>query len=174
MADLPEAQQTSSLAQWFDDDDGPTHLQEIEAPSVMATPASVVAYGLNSTVMVLHMADGFLAFSGLDDELITEDRFTLDCLACLVWQLPRLVMACSDSDEPDEELAFRTAEGITVERINPGMVALGTVTDDSVKLHLPPAIAWQLVAELTALMVRRMVETAGMVDQLEAALEQSA
>jgi Ser/Thr protein kinase RdoA (MazF antagonist) len=36
------------------------------------------------------------------------------------------------------------------------------------------AQAWQLVAELTALMVRRMVHTAGMVDQLEAALEQSA
>jgi hypothetical protein len=46
--------QTSSLAEWFDDDDGPTQLEEISAPAVMATPATVLAYGLNNTVMVLH------------------------------------------------------------------------------------------------------------------------
>ena len=168
---MTETMQTSSLAQWFDTDDGPTQLEEIEAPAVMATPASVVAYGLNSTVMVLHMAEGFLAFSGLADELVTEDRFTLDCLTCLVWQLPRLVMACSGSDEPEEVLAFQTEEGIAVERIAPGVVALGFANDARVKVHLPPAIAWQLVAEITALMVRQIVATAGMVDQLEAALE---
>jgi len=165
--------QTSSLAQWFDTDDGPTQLQEIEAPAVMATPASVVAHGLNSTVMVVHMGEGFVAFAGTDDELVTEDRFTLDCLACLVWQLPRLVMACSDPQEHDEELAFQSEEGITCERIAPGVLALGTITDGSVKIHLPPGIAWQLVAELTALMVRRIVHTANTMDQLEAALEQS-
>jgi hypothetical protein len=39
--------QTSSLAAWFDTDEGPTVLEEIEAPAVMAAPASVVAHGLN-------------------------------------------------------------------------------------------------------------------------------
>jgi len=165
--------QTSSLAQWFDTDDGPTQLEEIEAPVVMATPASVVAHGLNTTVLVVHMAEEFLALAGTDDELVTEDRFTLDCLACLVWQLPRLVMACSDPHEPEVELAYQTDEGIAVEQIVPGVLALGFANDDSVKIHLPPGIAWQLVAELTALMIRRMVETANTVDQLEAALEQS-
>jgi hypothetical protein len=77
--------QTSSLAQWLVTDEAPTQLQEIEAPAVLATPASVVAHGLNQVVMVLHMAEGFLAFAGTDVELVTEDRFTLDCLACLVW-----------------------------------------------------------------------------------------
>jgi hypothetical protein len=170
---MTETMQTSSLAQWFDTDDGPTQLEEIEAPVVLATPASVVAHGLNQVVMVLHMAEGFLAFAGTDDELITEDRFTLDCLTCLVWQLPRLVMACCDTDEPEEVLAFQTEEGIAVERIAPGVVALGFANDASVRVHLPPAIAWSMIAELTALMVRQIVATAGMVDQLEAALEQS-
>ena len=170
---MTETMQTSSLAQWFDTDDGPTQLEEIEAPVVLATPASVVAHGLNQVVMVLHMGDGFLAFAGTDGELITQDRFTLDCLTCLVWQLPRLVMACSGPDEPEEELAFQTEEGISVGRIAPGVVALGFANDDSVKIHLPPGIAWQLVAEITALMVRQIVATAGLVDQLEAALEQS-
>jgi len=165
--------QTTSLAQWFDTDDGPTQLEEIEAPVVLATPASVVAHGLNQVVMVLNMAEGFLAFAGTDDELITQDRFSLDCLTCLVWQLPRLVMACSGSDEPEEVLAFQTEEGIAVERIAPGVVALGFANDASVRVHLPPAIAWQLVAEITAVMVRQIVATAGMIDQLEAALEQS-
>ncbi len=165
--------QTTSLAQWFDTDDGPTQLEEIEAPVVLATPASVVAHGLNQVVMVLNMAEGFLAFAGTDDELITQDRFSLDCPTCLVWQLPRLVMACSGSDEPEEVLAFQTEEGIAVERIAPGVVALGFANDASVRVHLPPAIAWSMIAELTALMVRQIVATAGMVDQLEAALEQS-
>jgi hypothetical protein len=53
-------------------------------------------------------------------------------------------------------------------------VALGFANDASVRVHLPLAIAWQLVAEISALMVRQIVATAGMVDQLEAALEQSA
>jgi hypothetical protein len=165
--------QTSSLAEWFDTDEGATGLDEIDAPVVLATPASVVAHGLNNTVMVVHMDEGFLAFAGTDDELVTEDRFTLDCLACLVWQLPRLVMACSDTQEHEEELAFQSEEGITCERIAPGVLALGTIADDSVKIHLPPGIAWQLVAELTALMVRRIAHTANTMDQLEAALEQS-
>ena len=165
--------QTSSLAEWFDTDDGPTQLEEIEAPIVLATPASVVAHGLNNTVMVLQMDEGFLAFAGTDAELTTQDRFTLDCLACLVWQLPQLVMACSDTQEPEEELAFQTEEGITVERIAPGVVALGFASDDSVKIHLPPGIAWQLVAEITSLLVRRIAHTAGTMDQLEAALKQS-
>jgi hypothetical protein len=82
-------------------------------------------------------------------------------------------MACSDPHEPDEELAFQTEEGIAVERIAPGVVALGFANDASVRVHLPPAIAWSMIAELTALMVRQIVATAGMVDQLEAALEQS-
>jgi hypothetical protein len=107
------------------------------------------------------------------DEVITQDRFTIDELACLVWQLPQLVMACSDTQEHQEELAFQTEEGISVERIAPGVLALGFATDDSVKAHFPPGIAWQLVAELAALMVRRMVHTAGTVDQLEATLRQS-
>jgi len=166
--------QTSSLAEWFDDDDGPTQLEEIEGPIVLATPASVVAHGLNDTVLVIQMDEGFLAIAGTDDELVTEDRFTLDCLGCLVWQLPQLVMACSsDTQEPEAELAFQTEEGISVERIAPGVLALGFTNDASVKIHLPPGIAWQLVAELTALMIRRMVETANTVDQLEATLRQS-
>jgi len=86
---------------------------------------------------------------------------------------PRPVMACSDTQEHEVVLAFQTEEGITCERIEPGVLALGTITDRSVKVHLPPGIAWQLVAELTALMVRRMVHTAGMIDQLETALDQS-
>ena len=165
--------QTSSLAEWFDDDDGPTQLEAIEAPAVLATPASVVAHGTNQTVLVLHMAEGFLAIAGTDDEVITQDRFTLDCLACLVWQLPRLVMAYSDHQEHADELAFQTEEGITCEQIEPGVLALGFANDGSVKIHLPLAIAWQLVAELTALMVRRIAHTANTMDQLEAALEQS-
>jgi hypothetical protein len=119
------------------------------------------------------MAEGFLAFSGLADELVTQDRFILDCLACLVWQLPRLVMACCGTQEHADELAFQAEEGITCERIKPGVLALGTISDGSVKVHIPPGIAWQLVAELAALMVRRMVHTAGTVDQLEATLRQS-
>jgi len=165
--------QTSSLAEWFDTDEGATGLEEIDAPVVLATPATVVAHGLNNTVLVVQMDEGFLAFAGTDDELVTEDRFTLDCLACLVWQLPRLVMACSDTQEHEEELDYQTEEGITCERIAPGLLALGTITDRSVKVHLPPGIAWQLVAELTALMVRRMVHTANAMDQLEASLEAS-
>jgi len=82
-------------------------------------------------------------------------------------------MACSDPQEHDEELAFQSEEGITCERIAPGVLALGTIADDSVKIHLPPGIAWQLVAELTALMVRRIAHTANTMDQLEATLEQS-
>ena len=80
---------TSSLALWFAGDDGPTRLEEFDVPVVMATPASVVAHGLNQVVMVLNMAEGWLAFAGTDEELISEDRFTLDCLACLAWQLPQ-------------------------------------------------------------------------------------
>ena len=174
MADLPQAQQTSSLSTWFDLDEDATGLEELEVPVVLATPASVVAHGVNGVVMVVHLEEGFLAFAGNDAELVTEDRFTLECLACLVWQLPRLVMACCDQDEPEEEMPFRTREGISVERIEPGLLALGFANDDSVRVHLPSAVAWQLVAEITALMVRRMVVTASTVDQLEAALEKSA
>jgi len=165
--------QTSSLAEWFHDDDGPTQLDDIEAPAVLATPATVVAHGLNTTVLVLHMAEGFLAIAGLADELETEDRFTLDDLVALAWQLPQLVMACSDPDDPDEVLAFQTDEGITVERVEPGLLALGFANDGSVKIHMPPGIAWQLVAEITSLLVRQLAETAVVADQLEAALEQS-
>ena len=75
--------------------------------------------------------------------------------------------------QPEALLASHTEEGILVERVESGVLALGTVTDASVKVHLPPAIDWQLAAELTAL-VRQIVITAGMVDQLEAAWEQSA
>jgi len=173
MADLPQAQQTSSLAAWFDTDDGLPDPDTIEPATVLVTPASVVAHGLNPAALVVHMEEGFMAFLGIDDELVTEARFTLDCLACLVWQLPRLVMACSDTQEHEEELDYQTEEGITCERIAPGLLALGTITDRSVKVHLPPGIAWQLVAELTALMVRRMVHTANAMDQLEASLEAS-
>jgi hypothetical protein len=60
-------------------------------------------------------------------------------------------MACSDTQEHEVVLAFQTEEGIACERIEPGVLALGTITDRSVKVHLPPGIAWQLVAELTAL-----------------------
>jgi len=165
---------TSSLAQWFDTDDGPTQLQEIEAPAVMVTPASVVAHGLNRVVMVVHMGEGFVAFAGIDEELISEDRFTLDCLACLAWQLPQLVMlACSDPDEPGEVLALQTEEGIAVGRVEPGVVSLGFSNDASVNVHLPATIALQLVAELMALLVRQIADTADTAAQLEAALEQS-
>ena len=165
---------TSSLAQWFDTDDGPTQLQEIDAPAVMVTPASVVAHGLNQVVMVLNMAEGWLAFAGIDEELISQDRVTLDCLACMAWQLPQLVMlACSDPDEPGEVLALQTNEGISVERAEPGVVALGFSNDASVKVHLPATIALQLVAELMALLVRQIADTADTAAQLEAALEQS-
>ena len=75
--------------------------------------------------------------------------------------------------QPEELLAFQTEEGILVEREESGVLALDTVTDASVKVHLPAAIDWQLAAELTAL-VRQIVITADMVDQLEAAWEQSA
>ncbi len=75
--------------------------------------------------------------------------------------------------QPEALLASQTEEGILVERVESSVLALGTVTDASVKVHLPPAIDWQLAAELTAL-VRQIVITAGMVDQLEAAWEQSA
>lgn len=167
------ATHTSSLARWFSTDEGPTHLEEIEAPAVFATPASVVAHGLNQVVMVIQMSEGFMAFAGIDEELISEDRFTLDCLACLVWQLPRLVMACSDPDEPEMELALRTEEGIAVERVEPGIVALGFSNDASVKVHLPATIALQLVAEFSALLVRQIADTATLADQLEAALERS-
>ncbi len=54
------------------------------------------------------------------------------------------------------------------------MLALDTVTDASVKVHLPSAIDWQMADEFSALVVRQIVITAGMVDLLEAALEQSA
>ena len=165
--------QTSSLAEWFHDDDGPTALDDIEAPAVMVTPNSVVAYGMNTTMLVLHMAEGFLAIAGLADELQTEERFTLDDLAALAWQLPRLVMACSDPGDPDEVLAFQTDEGITVERIEPGLLALGFANDARVKIHLPPGVALQLVAEVASLLVRQMAQTAVVADQLEAALEQS-
>ena len=76
--------------------------------------------------------------------------------------------------QPEELLAFQTEESILVERVESGVLALGTGTDASVKVHLPPAIDWQLAAELTALVGRQIVTTAGMVDQLEAAWEQSA
>ena len=163
--------QTSSLAEWFDRDDGPTELDDFEAPAVMATPATVVAYGCNTTVLVLNMVEGFLALAGLEDELVTEERFTLGDLAALAWQLPQLVMSCSDPDVPGEVLAFTTKEGITVERIEPGLLALGTVTDDSVRVELTPGIAWQLVAEITSLLVRQLAQTATIADQLIAALE---
>jgi hypothetical protein len=164
----------SSLALWFTGDDGPTRLEESDVPVVMATPASVVAHGLDQVVMVLNMAEGWLAFAGTDEELISEDRFTLDCLACLAWQLPQLVMlACSDPDEPGEVLALQTQEGIAVERVEPGVVALGFSNDATVKVHLPPTIALQLVAELMALLVRQIADTADTAAQMEAALEQS-
>jgi hypothetical protein len=165
--------QTSSLAEWYDADDGLPDPDTIKPPAVLVAPASVVAHGLNPAVLVVNMAEGFMAFLGTDDALVTEDRFTLDCLACLVWQLPRLVMACSDPNDPDAELDFETEEGFTVRRLEPGILELHSSFDDSVRVQLPPAIAWQLVAELTALMVRRIAHTAGMVDQLETALEQS-
>jgi hypothetical protein len=75
--------------------------------------------------------------------------------------------------QPEALLASQTEEGILVERVESGVLALGTVNDASVKVHLPPATDWQLAAELTAL-VGQIVITAGMVDQLEAAWEQSA
>jgi hypothetical protein len=163
---------TSSLALWFAGDDGPTRLEEFDVPVVMATPASVVAHGLNQVVMVLNMAEGWLAFAGTDEELISEDRFTLDCLACLAGQLPRLViLCCADPDEPGEVLALQTNEGISVARVEPGVVALGFSNDASVKVHLPPTIALQLVAELMALLVRQIADTADTAAQLEAALE---
>jgi hypothetical protein len=171
VADLP--QHTSSLARWFSTEEGPTQWEEFDVPVVFATPASVVVHGLNQVVMVLNMAEGWLAFAGIDEELISEDRYTLDDLACLVWQLPRLVMACCDPDEPEAELALRTDEGIAVERVEPGIVALGFSNDASVKLHLPATIALQLVAELMALLVRQIAETADIAEKLEAALKQS-
>lgn len=172
MADL--SRHTSSLALWFDSDEGPQKLEEFDAPAVMVTPSTVVAHGLNQVVMVLNMAEGWLAFAGIDEELTSEDRFTLDCLACLAWQLPQLVMlACSDPDEPGEVLALQTQEGIAVERVEPGVVALGFSNDASVKVHLPATIALQLVAELMALLVRQIADTADAAAQLEAALNQS-
>lgn len=164
---------TSSLAQWFDTDDGPTQLEgEFDVPVVFATPASVVAHGLNQVVMALNMAEGWLAFAGIDEELISEDRFTLNCLACLAWQLPQLVMlACSDPDEPGEVVALQTNEGISVERVEPGVLAFGFSNDATVKVHLPATIALQLVAELMALLVRQIADTADAAAQLEAALQ---
>jgi hypothetical protein len=165
--------QTSSLAEWFDDDDGPEHLDDIEAPAVLVTPNSVVVHGMNTTVLVLHMAEGFLAIAGLGDELETEDRFSLDDLAALAWQLPQLVMACSDNEQPEEVLNLRTDEGITVERIAPGVLALGFANDGSVRIHMPPGIAWQLAAEIISLLVRQLAQAAVTVDQLNAALDAS-
>jgi hypothetical protein len=165
---------TSSLALWFAEDDGPTQLEEFDAPAVMVSPSTVVAHGLNQVVMVLNMAEGWLAFAGIDEELISEDRFTLNCLACLAGQLPQLVMlACSDPEEPGEVLALQTEEGIAVERVEPGVVALGFSNDASVKVHLPTTTALQFVAELLALLVRQVADTADAAAQLEAALEQS-
>ena len=163
---------TSSLAQWFDTPAEQPEPCEIEGPAVMATPHTVSAWGLNPAALVLDMEAGELRFLGTTADLVSQERFTISELACLVGQLPQLVMACS-GDEPEEELAFRTQEGITVSRLEPGVIELGTVTDSEVVIHLPTVITWQLVAELTALMVRQIVATAGMVDQLEAALEQS-
>jgi hypothetical protein len=45
---------------------------------------------------------------------------------------------------PEELLAYQTKEGIFVERVESGVLTLGTVTDARVKFHLPPAIDWQL------------------------------
>jgi hypothetical protein len=61
--------QTSSLAEWYDADDGLPDPDTIEPPAVLVTPASVVAHGLNNTVMVVHMEEGFLAFLGIDDDV---------------------------------------------------------------------------------------------------------
>ena len=163
---------TSSLARWFGTPAEQPEPCEIEGPAVMATPHTVSAWGLNPAALVLDMEEGELRFLGTTVDLVSEERFTISELACLVGQLPQLVMACSD-DEPGEELAFRTQEGITVSRLEPGVIELGTVTDSEVVIHLPTVTAWQLVAEITALMIRQMAHTADIAEQLEAALEQS-
>jgi len=83
------------------------------------------------------------------------------------------MLCCADPGEPGEALALQTNEGISVARVEPGVVALGFSNDASVKVHLPPTIALQLVAELMALLVRQIADTADTAAQLEAALEQS-
>ena len=80
--------------------------------------------------------------------------------------------ACAHN--PEGLLAFQTKEGTLVERVESGVLALDTITDASVKVHLPSAMDWQMADEFSALVVRQIVITAGMVDLLEAALEQSA
>jgi hypothetical protein len=164
---------TSSLAQWFSADDGLPEPDTIEAPAVLVTPNSVVVHGINPAVLVLNTAEEILAFLGDDCELVAEN-IGIEELANLAWQLPRLVMACSHTDETEEELYFRTEEGITVERLEPGVMAFGTITDTTVKVHLPSVLAWQLVAEITALMVRRIAHNATLADRLNTALQASA
>jgi len=165
--------QTSSLAAWFDTDDGLPGPDTITAPAVLVTPGSVVAHGLNPAVLVVNMAEGFLAFIDADDALVSEGRFSLDDLACLVPQLPQLVMACCDTSDPDDVLAFKTEEAFTVERLEPGVLALGISNGNDIRVHLPSVVAWQVVAEITALLVRQLVHIAETVGRLDAALEQS-
>ena len=153
---ISEPHTSPSGAAWIT---SPVQLQNptgCTGPEVAAMPHGVIAHGITGNAVLLDMEAGELSFLAPGGTGVCVD-LTLSDLALISCGLPSAVYACCGPDPRDE---FGAAiGGLHCTRLRPGLIEIrpgGPSGTDACAVVLPVNHALQLVAEVVALLARRV------------------
>ena len=159
---------TPSGAVWCSHPEQLPDPENATAPSVIACPCGVIAHGVGATSLIFDCEDNELLLLDGNDENATVHPLTLANLASIAAALLPAVLAVIDSNGPD---IARLPLGLTVRRLAPGIVAIGT---GPMLVALDLRHALRLCAEVSSLLARRLADRQIAIHGLERALAGSA
>jgi hypothetical protein len=171
---ISEPHQSPSGAAWITN---PVQLPDptsCEGPEVLAMPHGLMAHGIAATTFLIDMEAGELSFLAPGGGVSVE--FTLADLALIAGRLPTVVIACCDNSLNPDEFGHSIG-GVHVTRLRHGLIEIrpgGLSGGDSCAVALPIRQALQLVAEVLALLARRVEHHQLAVKELNGALAGSA
>ena len=145
-----------------------------DGPEVLAMPHGLIAHGIAATTFLIDFEAGELSFLAPGGGVSVE--FTLADLALLAGRLPAVVIACCEPDPGADEFG-RSIGGVHVTRLRHGLIELrpgGPSSREDCAVALPIRQALQLVAEVVALLARRVEHHQLAVKELNSSLAGSA
>jgi hypothetical protein len=170
---ISEPHQSPSGAAWVTSPIQLPDPTDCDGPSVIALPHGLMAHGIGATTFLIDFEAGELSFLAPTGGVSVE--FTLADLALLAGRLPAAVIACCEPGPNADEFG-NAIGGVHVTRLRHGLIELrpgGPSGGDSCAVALPIRQALQLVAEVVALLSRRVEHHQLAVKELNSSLASS-
>lgn len=159
---------TPSGAVWCSHPEQLPDPETANAPSVIACPCGVIAHGVGATSLIFDTEDNELLLLDGSDDNATVRPLSLANLATIAAALLPAVLAVVNPNGP---AVAPLPLGLTVRRLAPGIVAVGT---GSMLVALDLRHALRLCAEVSSLLARRLADRQVAIYGLERALAGSA